>query len=349
MLKREYINGADVLRILSGFGVVLIHVTDPFLTYPPYFGVGGISWLFLNIVNAAFRVSVPLFIMLSGYLLLGSGRIDDFSSFYKKRFQRIAIPFFFWLAFYFIWQYFLGIPTSASSITNKLLSVDLSHLYFLIIILELYFITPLFSVFLKNTTPTANRVLIIASIIFTLLLSLINTYFPKARVLTQKNVLTIFFPYISYYLLGFSLRKVRFLSGKVYYAVVIFMALILFTALASNGVVNSYFRSYGSPNILLMCVIAFLLILHMKAKRKILQYKFVEKILKDASANIFGIFLVHMIVIEGGDRLFPQLKEGAISDPIWFYALIKVCIVFAISYVIVWSGRRIPYIKSLFG
>src|SRR3990167_4955287 len=100
--------GADIIRILACIGVIVIHVSDPFLTYPPYFGIGGSSWWITNVINAFFRVSVPLFVVLSGYLLLDTTRSLNIKSFYKRRFVRVGIPTLFWLVFYFVWKYQLG-------------------------------------------------------------------------------------------------------------------------------------------------------------------------------------------------------------------------------------------------
>lgn len=66
---RTYSLGADMIRIFAGIGVVVIHVTDPFLIYPPFQGIGGSSWWVINVINALSRVAVPLFIILSGALL----------------------------------------------------------------------------------------------------------------------------------------------------------------------------------------------------------------------------------------------------------------------------------------
>ncbi|MCE4257861.1 acyltransferase family protein, partial [Escherichia coli] len=46
------------------------------------------------LLNPVFRVSLPLFFMISGYLILNS-KIDSLFEFYKKRIKTIALPFLF--------------------------------------------------------------------------------------------------------------------------------------------------------------------------------------------------------------------------------------------------------------
>jgi len=81
MQEKKYFINADILRIFAGLAVVLIHVTDPFLIYPPYWGIGGLQFLILSLLNTASRVCVPLFIMLSGYLLLRPEKIFNLKIF----------------------------------------------------------------------------------------------------------------------------------------------------------------------------------------------------------------------------------------------------------------------------
>ena len=88
----------DVLRIIAGVAVVAIHVSDPLVNLTTLFG--GISWWVANIVNSFARISVPLFIILSGSLLIHRYNTYGLVEFIKKRLLRILIPLFFWVGFY---------------------------------------------------------------------------------------------------------------------------------------------------------------------------------------------------------------------------------------------------------
>ena len=53
-------------------------------------------------------MGVPLFVMLTGALLLAPGKQDEpLGVFFKKRFSRIGFPFLFWGALYFIWDFYV--------------------------------------------------------------------------------------------------------------------------------------------------------------------------------------------------------------------------------------------------
>lgn len=79
MREREY--NMDYLRIFACFMVIFLHVAAQNWSSVD---VTGKQWHVFNLYNSAVRSSVPLFLMLSGKLLLSHG--DDFSM--KKFFSK---------------------------------------------------------------------------------------------------------------------------------------------------------------------------------------------------------------------------------------------------------------------
>lgn len=347
---KKYIINADVVRIFAGLSVVFIHVSDPFLAYPPYYGVGGFSWLCINIINVIARVSVPLFFMLSGYLLLRPEIYSDFKQFFKKRFLRVGIPFVFWIAIYFIYLSLNGTILTPAKVITQLLSVNISVYYFIVIIVELYFIAPLLLLFIKHTSITSHRVLFFSTLIFTIGLSIINATMPQARVLTQKNVLTIFLPYIVYFFGGYFIKMQTFTWLQKYLIYILFILTIFFTVFfgSSGQVVNSYYRLFDSPNVVAMSFFIFILIVKNDVLKKLVRYERVVTILKQISGTIFGVFLVHIFIIVLLDRYYSWIP-GRVFDQWWVIVFIKSLAVFVISYGIVVVGKKIPGIRWMFG
>jgi len=345
---KSYNISADIIRIIAGFGVVLIHVTDPFLIYPTLVGTGGVSWWILNVINSAFRFSVPVFIMLSGYLLLNPEKKDSFMTFYQKRLFRVAAPFFFWIIIYFIWISWLGRPQNMYQIANKILTVNLDHLYFLFIIVELYFITPFLLIFLRGSSKTAQRVFMITTVAFTLLLALIGLFFPEAKIATNKNMLTIFIPFVSYYFLGYYLRHIRLTGVQSIWATNVYLNLVLYITLFSNGHIISFVRQYESVTLFFMSTVVFVVLLNEKLWQFFEKSKKAVTVIQHLSGTIFGIYLVHMLVISGLDAFYKWGPEN-ISSPLWVWVVVKIVVVFAVSYVITAIGKKIVGIKFLFG
>lgn len=110
----------DAMRWLAMFGIVFCHAGDPFNfspnagTDPEYIWWGAIWGTFA-------RVAVPLFVMITGALLLPL-REQSSEEFYKKRILRVLWPFLIWSAVYslFPWiaELLAGTPEAAKTATD---------------------------------------------------------------------------------------------------------------------------------------------------------------------------------------------------------------------------------------
>lgn len=340
---KSYSAGADLARIFAGIGVVFIHVTDPFIIFQAY--IGGFSWLLINNLNTAFRVSVPLFIVLSGFLLLRISKQIKISEFYKKRFLKIGIPFLFWVTMFFLWQKSIGWNVNLDHILNGLLRVNIDHLYFLVIIMQMYLIVPLIIPFLAAATKRTHLIFTAGLFAFTMLLLLISTLYPPAEVNLRNNILTIGIPYICYFVAGFVMQGLKLSRIQVILSIVIFLVLSLFAAFVSQGDLESYFRNYGSITIVPMVLISFAIFLTLGYSKKLLTPK-VRRVIQHLSSIVFGVYIVHMFVIHMMDR-YLNLEPGLILSPLWFFIGLKVLAVLIVSYLIVIILKKIPYVHYI--
>ena len=78
----------DVLRVLAIILVILSHVCK---TFARNFPIGSFKWMFAASFADIAVMGVPIFLMISGALLLG--RDYTLSNFMKRRFSRILITF----------------------------------------------------------------------------------------------------------------------------------------------------------------------------------------------------------------------------------------------------------------
>ena len=86
-----HINWIDFARVVACFLVVLAHCCDPFVARfddNPLEFLTGAAW------GSAVRPCVPLFVMISGVLLLPANM--DTHTFYKTRLTRVVAPLVLW-------------------------------------------------------------------------------------------------------------------------------------------------------------------------------------------------------------------------------------------------------------
>jgi surface polysaccharide O-acyltransferase-like enzyme len=77
------------LRVLAMVMVVALHSSGPWLSHTP---IASLNWELANAIESATRISVPLFFMLSGYLL-SKGDALPWIVYFRKRLMRIAPAF----------------------------------------------------------------------------------------------------------------------------------------------------------------------------------------------------------------------------------------------------------------
>ena len=86
----------DALRALAIFCVICIHIYAEIQkgVMPDYGLIPSYKWFYAQFMGNCLRIGVPLFLMISGALLLG--RKESVKEFLSKRIPRIVVPFLFW-------------------------------------------------------------------------------------------------------------------------------------------------------------------------------------------------------------------------------------------------------------
>ena len=173
----------DYLRVFACFLVMLVHASENF-----YGAVGASdmagpqSWLeteadrlWVSIYDGFSRMSVPLFMIVSAFLLVPMKEEQTSWQFYRRRFLRILPPFFFFMILYstlpVLWGQ-IDFPTSLRDLSRIFLNFPTvaGHLWFMYPLIGLYLFIPVISPWLRKATASEER--------FFILLFLISTCMP---------------------------------------------------------------------------------------------------------------------------------------------------------------------------
>ena len=140
--KREHIFYFDYLRIIAAISVIYMHVA----ALPLREGIT-MQWQMMNICTSFAFTAVPLFFMMSGYLLLSNSKTRDITVLLKKRIPRLIIPLIGWTIVAAIWLAFSGHNFTVQTITDQLVSAlntpVMIHFWYMYTIIALYLISPL--------------------------------------------------------------------------------------------------------------------------------------------------------------------------------------------------------------
>lgn len=304
----------DLLRVIAIYFVIVIH-TNTTQTPPSVFD---------TVVKILITTCVPLFVMVSGAVLLG--KKETTGVFLKKRVIKILFPWIVWTIIYMGWQYFVNhYPvTTRSDLQYFFERTFFTQLWFLPMIFGLYLLTPLFRFFVQSARMRDIFYVIMLWFITLSFLPVVHAgvTFPSFE---NGGLVGQVITYSGYFLLGYFLSRIT-LTKQVIGLVTIFLAGML---VGSSEVI-----SFVSPLIVATTIFIFVVIRKMMEQR---EKHFPHKLSMSISTlgrAAFGVYLVHQLVLWS---LAPQLPAGFVLG----------FVVFILSFVVVYFMQRIPVFKYL--
>ena len=133
--------GLDVLRIAAAYAVVWLHVAGEVVAFHP--STGNFDWWIANIADSFSRWCVPVFVMLSGALLIPKARAMTPGAFLKNRLPRIVLITVFWTGVYLVFQWRTGPALELLHYGENLISgYPYPHLWYLYMLIGLYLFIP---------------------------------------------------------------------------------------------------------------------------------------------------------------------------------------------------------------
>jgi len=342
----------DLIRFIAIIGIILVHTSG----YPYPIPGPGISttdivyWFTTDVYNTLGTVGVPLFVMLTGALLLDPNKADEpLRVFYKKRFNRIAWPFFFWTVVYFVWDFSVRTkPLTLFNVEQGLLTGAYPHLWYLYLLMGLYAVTPIVRILLKHIDRKLFTYLLILWFVGTVFTPFVHTF----TNFTYNPVSFVLFDWIGYFLLGIYLLNSNFKRQTAYLfaAVGLLGATIgdwLLTATVGEHI-TGYLHNYMSATMIVGSAGLFLFLTTVKAT--VFENKpQTNRVIHWISQNTMPIYLIHMIILE---TLTIQVM-GIYLNTITYNPIIDIPIftllVFSVSAALVYGLKKLPGISKVIG
>ena len=363
MAKLNHLRGravyVDLIRTVAMVAVILLHasgryiITGQELNQMNPMEITG--WGVVDIYQSvAVPLGVPLFLMLSGALLLQPEKQESLNSFFKKRWARIGLPSLFWGTAYFAWDFMVQkIPVSSSVIIQGILNGPYTQLWYIYVLIGLYLITPILRIFIANADMSMIKYFVILWVVGVAIIpffSLFTTY------QLNRNVFTIT-GYVGFFVLGTYLSTVHIRRSTLSIFIVLGIALTAFGTymMAATGGTDMYFfQQYFSPTVIFTSVMVFLLLVTVKpisaqTETSSSKHSKVNKLIKVISHNTLGIFFIHVMIIESIQKgYFGFVINRDTLNPIIEAPLLTVIVLF-VSLAIILILKRVPYLKRLIG
>ena len=341
----------DLIRTLAIVLVIMVHAAiEPHPIIQVMDQAEVFRWFTVNTYDSFANSSVPLFVMLSGALLLQPSKVEPIRTFLKKRAVRLGLPFIFWGTAYFAWRFFANHEAlSASSIAQGILTGPYYHFWFLYMLFGLYLITPV----LRVVTAYAERKIIR----YFLMLWFFGTAVVPLLVLVSGFAVELklfaITGWIGYFLLGYYLLTARVRSSKLY---VLFLTGFLWTILGTyavtalvGGHAGLFFLDYLSASVILASASLFMLLLKVSPSTLETRFSRANRLLQIIGQNTLSIYLLHVMVLESLQKGYFGFQISVNTmNPIVEVPLITIVTLF-ISLGIVFLLKRIPVMKKLVG
>jgi surface polysaccharide O-acyltransferase-like enzyme len=334
----------DVARIAAIMAVIAIHNWSLL----DVLQIGTLRWWAVDAILSASRWAVPIFVMISGGLLLGPRPGEDTSTFYRRRLLRVGVPALFWIAAYFVFRatYLHQDLTIQTIVTDLALAQPFTQMYFVYVIVGLYLVTPL----LRPFTAYASRSQLSITAGALLGIWAVDTVLSYAiDAGTRVTGLTYWVPFLGFYIAGRALNGLqlsRRTSVLMALGILVLVAgqivTVFVLAQAGDGSWQLYSQSYWS-----VFVIAAAMLIYALSARDTPGQKRSDLLGHWASAlagATYGVFLIHEMLLYWHARTFVTGSPALLVTsriPTYLFALIG-------SFLIVLIVRRIRRLGAIF-
>ena len=342
----------DLIRTFAIVLVIVLHASTETVTVFNQMSPEGVTlWWTTNIYDSLARPAVPLFIMLSGMLLLQPAKLNEsLGVFFKKRLNRIALPFVFWGIAYFAWRAFVnGETLTTNSIVQGVLTGPYNHFWFLYLIVGLYLLTPVLRVlvaYIKRRTFSFLMILWFVGTAIVPLLGLFSDYSLNANVFIITG-------WLGYFLLGAYFLKTRVRPIILYTIMTLgYTWTIIGTYLIVGTIgehVSQFFYDAASFSMIGASVALFLLLSMVSSHTLEERFPRGNRVLRLISQNTIPIYLFHVMVLEALQKGFFGFQISlSTMNPVLEIPLITVTTLL-ICLAVILPLKKIPIVKRLLG
>lgn len=342
----------DVLRILAILGVVAIHVFGLILAREDLRGTP--TWHFGVVLDIATRWCVPLFVMISGALVLaprahagGPGR------FYRRRVARLLPALVVW---HLVYLFVVRDLIKGEDLDPRLVLVNFvdarvyTALYFLWLILGLYAVAPVLASFLAGGGPRRAQVTAMAAMAWSVVVAVlpgVTTALDSPRP-RSDGALTMWLAYVGLFVAGYAWREARPASRRWLWTgpltVVLLVEVVWQFEVAPDHHWLQVLLPVGYTGLAVVAASVTLFLFGIDVLSRFQPSERVQRVVRAVSEATFGVFLVHLLVVALIQRWWPDWY----LDPAPVAKTELYVVVLAASFAVSLAARRVPVLRRVF-
>jgi surface polysaccharide O-acyltransferase-like enzyme len=333
----------DALRVFAALAVVLLHVSASLVTTNGE--TRGLDWWLGNIGDGLMRWCVPVFVMITGSLMLAKPATESLLRFYRRRLHRVLIPLVVWSLVYILVSAYSAGKFDAEAIGRSIFTGTVYfHLWYLYMLLGLYLVVP----FVQRLVWKCTRRQLGRLTAISLVLSIVYNYILPGIVGSEPIFLTTFPPYIAYlmagYYIGSAAKPVIRPKTAAALAVGSGLAIVIFTGMLAETLGSrawGIMYSYHNPLVILMSLCLFSLAKDTLGEGNSDESRSSRLLLRIAPLTL-GIYVIHplFLFIAWHIPVLSQLQSSGFGIPI------ITALAFGFSAVLTALLQRIPWVRQ---
>ncbi len=330
--KRERIFYYDLLRAIAIISVICCHVGK----YTNH-SSAGLSLIFIRGLHWGGMVGVPIFLMISGALLLNKDY--DLKTFFKKRFSRVVYPFIFWMiiimGFGFLWFNW------SNSYAWKVFTGNPSIIWYIWMLIGVYLCVPVINSFIKDYGLKGLEYFL-AIWFVTIILKTFDLYPP----LPYLN-LDFFAGFLGFFILGYYLDNKDFkLRNSLICLLGFVIFLISLVSMINLGMIDYSFLKPNYENIsnVFLGVGMFLFIKYLCKFNSFdsIKDRIIGKMIISISICSYGMYYAHYLINKFFLKEFSEINSNK-------YAVIILILLIVLSWTLTYILSKIPFLKKFSG
>jgi surface polysaccharide O-acyltransferase-like enzyme len=332
----------DLARVAAMASVVLLHST----AQPPPVTMDAsyvFSWWTWNIWSSVAWIGVPLFIMISGALLLRPEKADEpMGVFFRRRWKRIGLPFIFWGAAYVLWSIFVDHSVvNLQFVLNSVVAGPYFQFWYLYMLIGLYLATPMLRVLVTYMPRKMFKYLLIIWFVGILLQPVWNMLYafnPNSTI--NLSLLFYFTGYLGCFLFGGFLREAKVQSKLPY---LLLGGGLVWSILGNYFVSGTLGMGYNfiiwgnlTANVIVTTTALFLILT---------KIKYTNPIFSLISQNTLSIYLFHVMILEAFERGYFGFVISASYIPVAIEFPLMATATLFVTLLIVAPLKKLPVIN----
>ena len=330
----------EKMRIIACLMVILTHVSARVYGF---YEIGSFKWQVFNIYDSLSKAAVPVFIMISGLLLLDNKKKLSLKKIYCKYIPKMLFILVLGSFIYALWKSYglHNIDTTWKAIIKDTLKGP-NHFWYISAIIFLYILTPFFRIITSKDNPEIAKYCYWVFLVSSFFISLsVSTFLPFSKWINlalNKIYFNKLLFWYSYFLLGYYIYNTNYLDKykKISYVLGIigFVLCILLTSYTSTFYNANKFDYYNNFGLTVYCPAVALIYLtkNFKANEKF------RKLIESISTTTLGVYIIHMMVIQ---FILYKINYDLASTQIIYTIPLMCVMVFIISFIIVFIYKQL--------